>query len=342
MAEITIVEIAKRCGVGVSTVSRALNNHSDINPETKKRIMAVIKETGYIPNNSARNLKRTDAKCIAVLVKGITNPFFTPMIEIAEHETEERKYALVLRHVEAYEDEVDVALELEKEKRLRGIVFMGGSAKHSSEKMKQLNVPVVFATIGSDISENLSRGSYSTVTVDDELESRKMTEYLIGLGHKKIAILSEGSDKPSIVKLRLDGYIEALKANDIEINENLIRCVDKRIYSMENGYQTTKALIESGEKFTALYCISDVLAVGALRAFADAGIRVPEDVSVAGFDGQDISRFCVPRLTTLRQPLEDISRKTMKLIFDIIDGESGHRHITFPGELIVGESTAKI
>ncbi len=342
MAEITIVEIAKRCGVGVSTVSRALNNHSDINPETKKRIMAVIKETGYIPNNSARNLKRTDAKCIAVLVKGITNPFFTPMIEIAEHETEERKYALVLRHVEAYEDEVDVALELEKEKRLRGIVFMGGSAKHSSEKMKQLNVPVVFATIGSDISENLSRGSYSTVTVDDELESRKMTEYLIGLGHRKIAILSEGSDKPSIVKLRLDGYIEALKANNIEINENLIRCVDKRIYSMENGYQTTKALIESGEEFTALYCISDVLAVGALRAFADAGIRVPEDVSVAGFDGQDISRFCVPRLTTLRQPLEDISRKTMKLIFDIIDGESGHRHITFPGELIVGESTAKI
>ncbi len=342
MSEITIVEIAKRCGVGVSTVSRALNNHSDINPETKKRIMAVIKETGYIPNNSARNLKRTDAKCIAVLVKGITNPFFTPMIEIAETEAEERKYALVLRHVEAYEDEVDVALELEKEKRLRGIVFMGGSAKHSSQKMKQLNVPVVFATIGSDISEKLSRSSYSTVTVDDALESRKMTEYLIGLGHKKIAILSEGSDKPSVVKLRLDGYIEALKANNIEVNENLIRCVDKKIYSMENGYKTTKALIESGEEFTALYCISDVLAVGALRAFADAGIRVPQDVSVAGFDGQDIANYCIPRLTTLKQPLEDISRRTMKLIFDIIDGESGHRHITFPGELIVGESTRKI
>ncbi len=341
MAEITIVEIAKRCGVGVSTVSRALNNHSDINPETKKRIMAVIKETGYIPNNSARNLKRTDAKCIAVLVKGITNPFFTPMIEIAEAEAEERKYALVLRHVEAYEDEVDVALELEKEKRLRGIIFMGGSSKHSSHKLKQLNVPVVFATVGSDISEKLSKNSYSTVSVDDKLESRKMTEYLIGLGHKKIAILSEGSDKPSIVKQRLEGYVEALEANGIKVDENLIRYVDRRIYSMENGYKTTKALIESGEEFTALYCISDVLAVGALRAFADAGIKVPEDVSVAGFDGQDISKFCVPRLTTLRQPLEDISRETMKLIFNIIDEESGHKHIVFPGELIVGESTAK-
>ncbi|MCR4758370.1 MAG: substrate-binding domain-containing protein, partial [Butyrivibrio sp.] len=163
----------------------------------------------------------------------------------------------------------------------------------------------------------------------------------IGLGHKKIAILSEGSDKPSIVKQRLEGYVEALEANGIKVDENLIRYVDRRIYSMENGYKTTMALIESGEKFTALYCISDVLAVGALRAFADAGIRVPEDVSVAGFDGQDISKFCVPRLTTLRQPLEDISRETMKLIFNIIDEESGHKHIVFPGELIVGESTAQ-
>ena len=112
MAEITIVEIAKKCGVGVSTVSRALNNHSDINPETKKRILDMIKETGYIPNNSARNLKRTDAKCIAVLIKGITNPFFSPMIEIIEQQTEKKKYALVLRHVEAYEDEVDVDLKM--------------------------------------------------------------------------------------------------------------------------------------------------------------------------------------------------------------------------------------
>ena len=342
MSDITIVEIARRCGVGVSTVSRAINDHSDINPETKKRILEVIKESGYVPNNSARNLKRTDAKCIAVLVKGITNPFFTPMIQIAEEETEARKYALVLRHVEAYEDEVEVALELEKEKRLRGIVFMGGSSKHSSQKVKQLNVPVVFATIGSDISEKLSKKEYSTISVDDFNESKKMVEYLIGLGHRKIAILSEGNDKPSIVKLRLEGYIEALKENGIEVNENLIRYVDQRIYSMENGYETTKALIESGEKFTALYCISDVLAVGALRAFADAGIRVPEDVSVAGFDGQDMARFCIPRLTTLKQPMEDISRETMKLIFDIIDGESGHKHITFPGVLIEGESTAKI
>lgn len=120
MSEITIKDVARRCGVGISTVSRAINNHPDINPETKQMVMDVIKETGYIPNNSARNLKRTDAKCIAVLIKGITNPFFSPVIQIVEAQVQKKKYAMVMQHVEAYENELEVALELVKEKRLRG------------------------------------------------------------------------------------------------------------------------------------------------------------------------------------------------------------------------------
>lgn len=339
MADITIKEIAERCGVGVSTVSRALNDHSDINADTKKRILEVIRETGYIPNNSARNLKRTDAKCIAVLVKGITNPFFTPAIEAIGNEVKDRGYALVLRHVEAYENEVDVALELEKEKRLRGIVFMGGNSNHSADKMRQLKVPVVFSTVGSDISHGLSRSSYSTVSVDDTMESCKMTEYLISLGHKRIAILAEGNDEPSVVRMRLDGYLKALKKHGIKEDKKLIRFVDKQIYAMHNGYDTTKALLESDVKFTALYCISDVLAVGALRALKDGGIRVPEDVSVAGFDGQELSEYCIPRLTTIRQPLDEISKETIKLLFKIIDKESEHRHMVLPAQLVEGEST---
>ena len=147
MAEITIKDIAKECGVGVSTVSRALNNHPDINPETRKKILEVIEQTGFIPNNSARNLKRTDAKCIAMLVKGITNPFFSKMIEIIEDEAKRKRYALVLRHVDAQEDELDVALELEKEKRLRGIDFLGGMLRHSQEKLDKLKVQNIFCGI---------------------------------------------------------------------------------------------------------------------------------------------------------------------------------------------------
>ena len=116
--EITIKDIARICGVGVSTVSRAINNHPDINPVTKKVIMDTIEKYGYIPNNSARNLKLTDTKSIAILVKGLTNPFFSSMLRTIEEEAEKKHYSLVLRHVEYSQDEVDVALELIKEKRL--------------------------------------------------------------------------------------------------------------------------------------------------------------------------------------------------------------------------------
>ena len=167
--EITIKDIARICGVGVSTVSRAINNHPDINPSTKKAIMDTIAQYGYIPNNSARNLKRTDAKCIAILVKGLTNPFFAGMLRIVEEEVERRRYSLVLRHVEYSQDEVEVALELIKEKRLRGIIFLGGHFEHSTDKLSKITIPFIIATAGC-IPGSMSRNLYSSFTVDDEKE----------------------------------------------------------------------------------------------------------------------------------------------------------------------------
>ena len=127
--------VAHLCGgTDVSTVSRAINNHPDINPETKDMIMQVIKDHNYVPNNSARNLKRSEARAIAVLIKGISNPFFNKMIKIFEEEIQKKKYSFVLQHVDERQDEVDVAIQLEKEKRLNGIVFLGGFFSHSRRK----------------------------------------------------------------------------------------------------------------------------------------------------------------------------------------------------------------
>ena len=251
MAEITIKDIAKQCGVGISTVSRALNNHPDINPETRKKILEVIEETGFIPNNSARNLKRTDAKCIAVLVKGITNPLFSSMIKIIEEETQRSRYALVLRHVEEQEDEIDVALELEKEKRLRGIVFLGGLFEHPEEKLRKLKVPFIFSTIGVNISDQFHKVEFSNIAVDDRLESAKITEYLLGLGHRKIALITE--KKGPIGGLRMEGYRQAFEKQGLPVEEDLIYYVQEDMdhYSMENGYLTAKSLLESGREVTA-------------------------------------------------------------------------------------------
>lgn len=214
MFEPTIKDIARMCGVGVSTVSRAINNHPDINPETKERIMDAIRESGYVPNNSARNLKRVDAKAIAVLIKGISNPFFTSMIQVIEQECKKKHYAMELSHIEADEDEVDVAQKVVKEKRLRGIIFLGGLFSHSEEKLQKLTVPFVFSTVGS-ILESINKNSYSSISVDDRRESARMVDYLIGLGHTRIAILIAEAEEQSIGKLRLEGYCDSLKAHGI-------------------------------------------------------------------------------------------------------------------------------
>lgn len=340
MPEITIKDIAKQCGVGVSTVSRAINNHPDINPETKQMIMEVIRETGFVPNNSARNLKRTDARCIAVLVKGIANPLFSDMIKVIENETQRKKYSLVLQHVEYYEDEVDVALELVKEKRLRGIIFLGGYFLHAEEKIANLTVPYIFSTIGTFSPEKLNRAEYSSVAVDDRKESCAMTSYLIGLGHKDIAIISAESEVDSIGRLRLEGYRDAFAANGLPSREELVRCVEEEIehFSMENGYRTTKKLIESGEKFTAVFATADILAIGACRALLEAGLRIPEDVSVAGFDGIELGKYYNPAITTMKQPVGEMAETTVRLLFDIIAGRKDYEHIVFPAALEVRES----
>lgn len=342
MAEITIKDIAKQCGVGISTVSRAINNHPDINPETRQMIMQVIEKTGFIPNNSARNLKRTDAKCIAVLVKGITNPFFNSMIQIIEEETQRNRYALVLRHVEAHEDEVDVALELEKEKRLRGIIFLGGRFAHSEEKIGKLKVPFIFSTIGIDISDRIGRAEFSNIAVDDRIESKKMTEYLLDLGHRKIAFITE-SEEESIGRRRIEGYREAFADRGLPVPERLICYVHDEIdhFSMENGYLTMKKLLESGEKVTAVYAASDLLAIGVCRAVLEAGKRIPEDISVAGYDGIELGEYYHPKLTTIRQPVEEMAKNTIHLLLDVIAGRQEHRQIIFPAELVERESTAR-
>lgn len=342
MEEITIKDVARMCGVGVSTVSRAINNHPDINKETKEMIMSVIREYGYIPNNSARNLKRTDAKSIAVLVKGMDNPFFNKMITVLEEEIKKKRYSLVLHHVEFNEDEVDVALELIKEKRLRGIIFLGGHFSHSEEKLKKLQVPFILSTVGCPPG-NMSRDLYSSISVDDEKESSRMVQYLIDQGHRDIAILAAEIEDTSIGQLRLEGYKKTLLKNGIPVRDELIfnmRC-DVSYYSMENGYRSTEELLRRGTPCTAIFAISDLLAIGACRALGDAGKRVPDDFSVAGFDGIEFGQYYRPSLTTIRQPADVMAKETATLLFEIIAGRVNHQHLVYDAELLERESAAK-
>lgn len=342
MKTITIKDVAKICGVGVSTVSRAINNQPGINEETKNKILEVIRENNYVPNNSARNLKRSDSKTIAVLIKGINNPFFGPMITEFEREVKKKKYSFILHRVDENQDEIEVAIELEKEKRLKGIVFLGGYFSHSREKLNKLTVPFVLSTVG--MSDEIENVEYSSVAVDDRKESYKIIDYLCKLGHDKIAILSATDDDESIGKLRFEGYKKALADNHIEYNDKLVYYLNSGNdrYSMQSGYDAAKRLIEDKAECTAIFAITDLIALGACRAISEAGYKIPEDYSVVGYDGLELSRFVTPTLTTIRQPVEKIAVVTMKILFDMIQKKGESVHKVFQGELIVGESTREI
>jgi DNA-binding LacI/PurR family transcriptional regulator len=341
--ETTIKDIARICGVAVSTVSRAINNHPDINQETKTLIMQAIKEHNYIPNNSARNLKRSESNTIAVLIKGISNPFFNNMLKVFENDIQRKKYSFLLHRVEEHEDEIEVALLLEKEKRLKGIVFLGGYFSHSEEKLKQLKVPYILSTGG--ISEKINKDNFSFVTVDDFQESYKMVDYLCKLGHRRIAIISAPPDDESIGKLRLEGYIKALEDNHITYDEGLVHyLIDDTMdtFSMQYGYEVTKKLIKSQTDCTAIFAISDSMAVGTCKAIFELGKKVPEDYSVAGYDGMDISFFYHPSITTIKQPVEEMAKETIRILFDIIEDRIDMERKTFSADLVLGQSTRKL
>lgn len=341
MEQITIKEVAKLCGVGVSTVSRAINNHPDINEETKKKVMDIIKEYNYVPNNSARNLKRIDSNTIAVLVKEVSNPFWGKMLEALEREVTERKYSFVLQNVEDEQNEVDVAVLLQKEKRLKGIVFLGGMFNYDDEQLAQLTVPFVLCGSGRTLPHVSKK--CAIVTSDGAVDSYVMVDYLCKCGHKKIVLLTV-SDNGGLGTLHLEGYIRALKENGITYDEKLVINFEKteRIYTIQNGYEATVELLNSGLDFTCIYAISDTLAIGACRAIFDSGKKVPEDYSVAGLDGLDIAEYYRPSITTMFKYREKIAKESIKTLFALIDRKEVERVRMINAKLIERESTSRI
>ena len=342
MSSITIKDIAKICDVGVTTVSRAINNHPDINAETKQKIMDVIKEYNYVPNNSARNLKRTDTKTIAILVKAVDNPFFSKMIRVFEKNIHGRGYNFFLQHVDEQQDEISVALQLEKEKKLKGIVFLGGRFLNNEEKLKMLSVPYVLSTVGGIKIPDRSVGT--CISVDDRKESEKIVDYLCELGHKDIAFLAAMADDEAVGKLRVQGYRDSLEKHGLTFDKDMVFYMDEKFepYSMKTGYEMAKQLMGSGKKFTAIVCVSDMVAIGASKALFESGKKIPQDCSVAGFDGMSQSYYYEPSITTIKQPLDEMAEASIEAIFTMMETNKSIESMLFKGELLKRKSTDRI
>ncbi len=344
MEKVTIRDIARICKVGVSTVSRAINNHPDINPETKKLILDTIREYNYVPNNSAQNLKRSETNTIALLTKGVGNPLFAEMIETAQRHVLGKDYTFVLQQVEEEENEIEAAIRITQERRLKGIIFMGGSSSPDPGLLKRLTVPYVFCTVDSRIPEDLT--GWGIVAIDDEAESYRIVDYLCRRGHRRIAIITAYAHDTSIGKLRLNGYVRALKDHGIEYAPELVVQMQMQgggsIYTMQNGYERAQELLRSGTEFTALYAISDTIAIGACKAIFDSGLSVPEDISVAGFDGLDQALYYHPSITTIEQPMNEMALETSRMLFRLIQDKDARLRRIFPASLREGQSVRNL
>lgn len=331
----TIKDIARECGVSVSTVSRVLNERPDVSPAVREKVLSAMAAGNYIPNNSARDLVRTRSDNIGLVVRGVGNPFYTGIITAIEREINAAGFTMVMQQIGTRDDEVKCGAMMERDKKLRGLIFLGGRSDYSEAELASLNVPFVCCTYDNSFG-TLPEDGYSSVSIDDKAAAFDAVTRLCRLGHRRIAALLSDKRDRSISELRYLGYLEALERQGIAHDEKLVACAHS--FEMASAYNATLELIDSGADFSALFVISDAMAVAAIKALSHRARRVPEDCSVIAIDGIEVSEYTCPTLTTLCQPVEEMGKESVRILMDVIEGRSNPRHRRLPTALREGGS----
>ncbi len=328
----TIKDVAKNAGVSYATVSRALNNHPEINEETRKKIFKIAAEMGYQPNAIAQGLVKKETKTIGLLIPDITNPFFPEVARGVEDAANMEGYSVFLCNTNWSEEQEEKYLEVLMKKQVDGIII-GPSSERLSHIKKVFHSgikPTVF----------ISRISYfnsTSILIDNINGARVAVEHLIDKGHRKIAFIGGLKDAFSNQD-RLLGYKNALEINGIPINKDYILNGD---FKRESGHYTTKKMLQLVPRPTAVFAANDLLALGAIQAIKEEGLTIPGDIAVVGFD--DIGFAALPEidLTTIAQPKYDMGKLAFLTLLDQMKGGDSviNKKILLNPELIVRGSS---
>ncbi len=333
----TIKDIAKLSGCGVTTVSRVLNNRPDVSEETRRKVMTVVEQYGFMPNTNAKHLKQQAGSSIAIIVKGTQNLLFAELVENIQTLLREADQDVAVYYLDEDANEVTYALRLSRERRPRGFLFLGGDLDQFKESFAPITVPSVLLT---NSAEGLEFENLSSFTTDDEQAAEQVIELLVKLGHHNIGVLGGNLSSTQISYRRLEGCKKACERLHIPFDAEQ-QC-EQCCYSMPDAYAAAERLLLRRPDLTAVFALSDVTALGAIRAFSDMGKRVPEDISVVGYDGVVTGQYSLPRLTTIRQ---DTKRLAEQGVDSLLRGfmRNGHPiHEMVPFQLVSGESVAKI
>lgn len=327
-----IKEVAKKAGVSVATVSRVLNNSDLVSEETKERVLKAIKELNYHPNLLSRNLRHLKTKMILALLPNVSNPFYARVVKGIEDVAHKHGYNVMLCNTDSNPEKERAYLELLKNKLADGVILMASTMKKEELTLLAKNYPVV------QCCEYIEDAGASYVSIDNFSAAYKAVRHLINLGHSKIALLSCKNEFIS-TKLREEGYKKALEEAGIKFDEKLVKYGD---YSFKSGIRAAKELLSMQEKPTAIFAISDIMAIGVIKALKEAKLKVPENVAVVGFDDINFASMYDPAVTTISQPKYDLGCVAMEMLLNFIEGKQKNPQGVFlEHELVIRESTIK-
>jgi len=343
LKDIKLKDIAKECDVSIGTVSRVVNNLDYVKPSTYKKVMRVVKKYGYIPNNVARSLRTSKTNTIGLLITDITYPFFPKIIQGIESEATKQGYNVLFSDYNGDVEREAERLLMLKKKNVDGIIAAPIDDPENNNwdlylTLKKQNFPLVLLNYLIDINTDF-------IGIDDYSASEKCVEYLINLGHRRIAFIHDVFARK---KVRLNGYRSALMKYGIPFDEHLIFQRDLKIEGIKtgigdeaDGYNLCKKVLDISPRATAIFCSNDAIAIGACKAIFEANLKIPDDISIIGFDNIPITTYLRVPLTTVSQPMYQIGENAFSLLLDQIKsgGENQTpRQVMLKAELVIRES----
>ena len=333
----TIKDISAQTGYSVGTVSRVLNNQPNVSEKARKAILEAARATGFQLNTNAKQLKQQHSNSILVLVKGTSNQLFGALVEQLQLRMRDTSYPLTVDYLDENRNEVRRALQLCLEKKPKGILFLGGNRQNFLADFDKIGVPCLLVTADA---AGMPFDNLSSVSSDDRAAARMAMDALIEQGHRRFAIVGGDRKVSDTTKLRYEGCLEAFASHNIPFDPELD--YENVRFSYEGGYQAACNLLDRDRSFTALFAMSDVMAIGVIRALHDRGIKVPEDVSVMGFDGVQVGEYIQPRLSTVRQDPQEMARRSVDILLENIKGTLSPRYETTPVRVLLRESTKNV
>jgi len=334
---VTIKDIARESGYSISTVSRVLNHRSDVSPDAKKKIEETVEKFHFVPNNNAKHLKQSNSKSIGVLVRGTSNMLFASIVEEIQRMIAKTDYTLVLSYLDEDDNEVEQAILLCRERKPLGLLFLGGNPEYFEKDFAAVDVPCVLVTNRANMMnfENLS-----SVATDDIEAARCAVDTLFAAGHKEIGVLGGNLEKSHTSRQRYKGCLASFKEHNRVFDQE--KCYEKARFSFDSAYRGMERLIAKYPNLTAVFAMSDVTAIGAIRALRDKGYRVPEDISVLGFDGTPLAEYYNPKLVTVKQQYQILATRSVEILFGQIELKKDAVHELVSFELVDGESVRKM